>query len=60
MKPIKEGTRWNGGDKIFVVISEVETEGHTWIHYREENKIEPREYSCYKESFVQRFRQLPD
>jgi len=54
---IKEGSRWLGNDrKVFTVISVVELEGHTWVHYRDNE----REYSCYQESFEQRFQQLPD
>ena len=57
---IKEGSRWDGGEKIFVVIHLVEQDGHTWVHYREAKGPEPREYSCYLESFIQRFRALPE
>jgi hypothetical protein len=60
---IKEGTRWSGtsGDsKVFVVLHEVETDGHVWIHYRESAGDPPKEYSCYLESFLQRFRPLPE
>jgi len=54
---IKEGSRWNAGDrKTFVVLHEVEVNGHVWVHYREETTTESREYSCYKESFLSRFR----
>ena len=54
---IKEGSRWSGNDrKTFLVLDQVETNGHVWIHYREESgQPEPREYSCYKESFLSRF-----
>lgn len=65
---IKEGSRWSGGgyDKVFVVLAEVETNGNVWIHYRDENRNNKfstegcREYSCYKESFLQRFNPLPE
>jgi hypothetical protein len=61
MKPLKEGTRWDGGEKVFVVLQEVEADdGHKWVYYREERGNPPREYSCYKESFLQRFRPLPE
>ena len=54
---IKQGSRWTGGDrKVFTVISVVELEGHTWVHYRDDTK----EYSCYQESFLSRFTPLPD
>lgn len=57
---IKEGSRWGGTDKIFVVLYEVETNGNTWIHYRSEKGTPPKEYSCFKESFLQRFNPLPE
>jgi hypothetical protein len=49
---IKKGSRWwvsNG--KKFVIIDEVEVDGHTWIYYRDELGDPPNEFSCYKESF---------
>lgn len=62
MRPIREGTKWWAGDsKVFVVISEVEADdGHKWVYYRDERGEPPREYSCYKESFLMRFRALPE
>lgn len=63
---VKEGTIWWGGDrKKFRVISVTEVNGHTWVFYREEpgmfvSEKSCQEYSCYIESFVERFRQLPD
>ncbi len=61
---IKEGTLWSGGDKKFRVLGVVVAEGNTWVHYRDELKgfdqSQSREYSCYEESFVQRFRPLPE
>jgi hypothetical protein len=62
---VKQGTLWTGGDdKLFRVLSVTEIDGHTWVHYREDRGIkvpavECREYSCYLESFVQRFREIP-
>ena len=56
---IKQGSRWVGSnrDKQFIVLSdEVQLDDGIWIHYREvTNKGEPREYSCYKDSFLARF-----
>ena len=50
------GSKWTGGNKLFVVMARVELEGNIWIHYRSvENK--PKEYSCFEASFIQRFRQ---
>lgn len=62
---VKEGSLWSGGDKKFRVISVAEAAGHTWVYYREEpNKYasnkESNEYSCYIESFVQRFNSIPE
>jgi hypothetical protein len=62
---IKEGSIWEGGDKKFRVISVSEVQGHTWVYYREEpQKWKPmselKEFSCYQESFLQRFRSLPE
>lgn len=62
---VKTGTLWTGNDKSFRVISVTEVDDHTWVHYREDRgikvaAIECREHSCYLESFVARFRQLPD
>ena len=61
---VKEGSKWTGtGDNIkFRVIHVIEIEGHTWVHYIKENAPEDsnREYSCYLESFLQRFRPIPE
>lgn len=60
---IKNGSRWwaNGG-KVFVVISTAVIEGNEWVYYRTENPVEhlPKEFSCYKESFLSRFTILPE
>lgn len=51
---VKEGQRWVGTDmKAFTVISRTETNGEVWIHYRNDRG---QEFSCWEESFVQRFR----
>jgi hypothetical protein len=62
---VKEGSLWHSLDKHFRVISVTEIDGHTWVHYREDRgikvpRLECREYSCYQESFLQRFRQVPE
>jgi hypothetical protein len=62
---IKVGSRWESVDKQFRVLAVVEADGHTWVHYREDLGIkvpvlECREYSCYEESFLVRFRPLPE
>ncbi len=65
MKEIKEGSRWSGNDgNAFRVLHVIEKEGHTWVHYIKEvgkrHEHEPQEYSCYVESFISRFRELPE
>lgn len=57
---VKAGSVWRStDDKRFRVISVSEIEGHTWVYYRLEgcnpNINECQEWSCYIESFVQRF-----
>ena len=62
---VKEGSRCTGtgsNDK-FHIIHVIELEGHTWVHYIKENVQDhelTREYSCYLESFLQRFRPIPE
>lgn len=63
---VKEGSLWwANNEKRFRVIAVVESDGHTWVHYREEPKKyvpvnECKEYSCYIESFVSRFSQISE
>jgi hypothetical protein len=63
---VKPGTLWTGGEgKNFRVISVSEVEGHTWVYYREDLGIKVptaqcREFSCYQESFVYRFKQVAE
>ena len=62
---VKEGSLWQSIDKHFRVISVTEVDGNTWVHYREDRgikvpRLECREYSCYLESFLQRFIQVPE
>lgn len=54
---IKAGSLWAGNDrKKFIVISVTEVDGHSWVYYRDDGRTDaPREYSCYEESFTQRF-----
>jgi len=53
MKIPKEGSRWATITETFVVLHTIELNGHIWIHYRLESS--DREYSCYVESFLERF-----
>ena len=60
---IKEGSKWSSATgQELRVINVVELEGHTWVHYIKENVSEDdiREYSCYIESFLSRFKQQPN
>lgn len=62
---IKQGSRWTAGEKDFIVLAVVEADGNTWVHYREDLGIKVpalqcREYSCFQESFVERFRERLD
>jgi len=60
MKIPKDGSKWSGADsrKIFCVIYTKEIENHMWIYYREQES--GNEYSCYLESFLQRFTEMPE
>lgn len=63
MKAVTVGSRWwSGTSAKFIVIDVITIEGYTWVHYRDDtDKAEqPREYSCYLESFLQRFTGLPE
>ena len=59
---IKVGSKWVGNENnIFRVIHVIELDNHTWVHYIKDNAPEDsnREYSCYEESFLSRFREIP-
>jgi hypothetical protein len=59
---ITKGSIWSSSDgRTFQVINEIDLEGITWVHYRriDSEYDEPKEFSCYKESFLSRFYQLP-
>jgi hypothetical protein len=55
MEKVAAGSIWVGSNsrEKFVVITVSEVDGHTWVHYRTEKTN--KEYSCYIESFLQRF-----
>jgi hypothetical protein len=60
---ITEGSCWSSNNgEIFQVISKAEIEGHRWIFYRllTKNTEEVKEFSCYEESFLERFYQVPE
>ena len=62
MKIPKNGSRWQGnGRDTFHILSTIELEGRTWVHYIKDNATQdPKEFSCYLESFLERFRELPE
>jgi len=53
---VKEGSIWTGSNHVeFIVLHRVVLDDIAWIHYRQNNKDNNSEYSCYEDSFVQRF-----
>lgn len=63
MIEIKNGSKWSGGDgKVFIVIGTTIVEGKNWVYYRAEKPQaqQPGEFSCFEESFLERFRQVPE
>lgn len=63
MTEIKNGSIWTDGHgNKFVVIGTMVVEGKDWVYYRAEKLRDhhPSEYSCFKESFLARFRPLPE
>ena len=59
MKLPNQGSKWTSGHgDVFRVIQLVDVEDHTWIHYIKTDA--EQEYSCYVESFLERFRELPE
>ena len=60
MKIPINGSRWTAyNGNVFRVISTTLLEGNTWVYYVKENSTTPQEYSCYVESFLSRFTELP-
>jgi hypothetical protein len=51
----KDGSLWTGANsyELFWVLHTIELDGHIWVHYRKESN--KTEYSCYLESFLERF-----
>ena len=62
---VKEGTLWTDSysNKFRVLHVVTDDENNVWVHYRKELKgydqREASEYSCYEESFLERFHELP-
>jgi len=60
---LKIGSKWSSADgKIFVILGTIVLENKKWVHYRLLNSIShmPESFSCYEESFLSRFRPLPE
>ena len=54
----KQGEVWVSSDHMrFRVIEVVKVDDHMWVYYR--NEKTGQEYSCYQESFEQRFSPVP-
>ena len=53
------GSKWFGNSRetVFRVLDVIELDGHTWIHYCEDDNGESK-YSCYLESFLGRFSEI--
>lgn len=60
---IRSGSKWwaSNGEQ-FVVLATHTIDGNDWVHYRavQLKNEEVKEFSCYKESFLSRFTQLPE
>ena len=55
---LKIGSKWwSGTEKSFYIKAIVELEGKTWVYYGEFGA--DQEYSCYLESFLERFKEMP-
>jgi hypothetical protein len=58
---LEKNTIWSDGQgQKFSILDVVSIEGKTWVHYINRNAESNREYSCYAESFLSRFVQVPD
>jgi hypothetical protein len=55
----KNGSQWISTDgSYFHVLGTIEIEGKIWVHYQKDNQKEPQEYSCYLESFLERYKEI--
>lgn len=60
---VKNGSRWSSSDgTVFIVIGTMIIEDKEWVYYRAERPKDhmPEEFSCYTESFINRFSPLPE
>lgn len=60
MNPEKNTVWCDSQGKKFQVLDVVLVEGKTWVHYINRDAEYTREYSCYAESFLSRFSQIPE
>jgi hypothetical protein len=60
MTQVEVGSRWSSSDgNVFHVMSVAEcADGHTWVHYEQDNIGESRTFSCWIDSFVFRFKPI--
>jgi len=50
----KVGSVWRSGNCKFRVLAVELVANNVWVYYRDEGKTDPREYSCYLISFLER------
>ena len=53
---MKIGSVWEGGEKEFKIQDIKVVDEETWIFYN--NVLTGQEYSCLKEAFLKRFREI--
>lgn len=60
-KLIKVDSSWSDGmGKKFHIIKVAELDGYLWIHYKQDRIVEHKEFSCYLESFLERFTEVSE
>lgn len=58
---VRISSKWTSTEgKIFIVLGTAEIDGKNWVYYRLETPEAhlPREFSCFEESFLARFRPI--
>jgi len=53
---MKVGSLWEGSERHFKINDIKIVDDNTWIYYN--NVLTRQEYSCLKEAFLQRFREV--
>jgi hypothetical protein len=53
---MKTNSLWAGGERHFKINDIKIVDDKTWIYYN--NVLTKQEYSCLKEAFLQRFREI--